>query len=223
MGEKSAKKLLVLLVDDQPAVGESLAGALRRCQGFRRVDSCPCGKDALSAVKRSPWHVAVLDACLHDPTAFELARRLVELRPTLRLLFYDDRLHVGHVREAVRLNSAGYHTKQESFPALVEAIRSVARGDLSYCDAVAGSLWLDGGRLRLAPEFDASPLGPLTDREREVFYLLAKGLTDAECAAQVGVAVKTIANHASGVMRKLAIHRRVDLMRFAIRAGLVSC
>jgi DNA-binding NarL/FixJ family response regulator len=127
---------------------------------------------------------------------------------------------IRFVREALRAGASGYVPKKSTASELVTAIRAVARGETYISPSVAGALKDD--YLGAISERDPGPLSALTPREREVLQLLAEGKVAKQIGSELGVSVKTVSVHRRHIMAKLEIDSLADLVKFAIRTGLIS-
>jgi DNA-binding NarL/FixJ family response regulator len=139
------------------------------------------------------------------------------------VLFLDEYLNLFHLREALRAEAAGYWTKQASFEQLLFAVRAVAAGQRSFAPEAAAMLRTSSRDRRPEPALSLPPEWPkLSRREFEVFICLAHGLDLRECADRLALSVNTVDNHKTRLMRKLGVHRSVDLVLLAARHGLLG-
>jgi DNA-binding NarL/FixJ family response regulator len=163
----------------------------------------------------------LVDVTLDARGAFRLLKRVRSMDGAPRVIAIDERLHVAHVREALRLGAVAYHTRQESLAVAANAIRLVVAGESSFCPDLAGRIVCDPDGLRLATPFRYTPFETLTQRELDVLLSIAGGATVRQCAEHLNLSASTVDNHKTRLMRKLDVHRTVDLVRMAIREGLI--
>jgi DNA-binding NarL/FixJ family response regulator len=166
--------------------------------------------------------VVLIDLRLPDGGAFATARALRSQHPQARLLFLDESFHPGRVRAVLSLRGAGYFTQDDPFEALADGVRQVARGGRAFSPVAEPHLVRTGGRLRWKAPVGQPGLAQLTRRELEVLVLLAQGLSVKGCAEQLRIRPSTADNHKSRLMRKLGVHKVVDLVHLAIREGLLA-
>jgi two-component system response regulator NreC len=121
----------------------------------------------------------------------------------------------------LRAGAAGYVPKRAAPDELVSAIRAVSRGEVFLYPSLAGRLVQDYLQRHDAEE-QAEPPGDLTPREQEVLTLIAQGLSNGEIAEQLVISAKTVDRHRENIMRKLNLHSRVDLVKYALRKGLID-
>ena len=208
--------LRVVIADDHPVVRDGLSALLSSVPGIEVVGTAGTGREALrSAVTLHP-HVLVLDVQMPDLDGITAAREIARAAPevaVLMLTMFDDE---DSLFDAMRAGAAGYLLKGAAQDEIVRAIHAVAAGEAIFGPGVArrvlGQL-SDGGR-------PTEPLPHLTPRERQVLELLAADLPVAVIAARLGLAPKTVANHASAVFAKLHVGGRAEAVDRARRAGL---
>ena len=165
--------------------------------------------------------VILLDPWLGGNGPFSLIRRLREAAPQTACIFLEDEVKEVRVRLALKLQVSGFLTKSCRFSEIREAIQNAIRGLPAYCADIQHYLVKTSRGLRFNRTAVSSPLATLTQRELEILILLARGLSVREAAAQLKASVSTVDNHKSRMMRKLGIHKVVDLATMAIREGLL--
>lgn len=173
-------------------------------------------------IEKTVPDVVLVDAVLPAFSAFEHTRLLVHRMPALRIIVIDDVARRAHFRAAEQSGAIGYWTRDASVDQLAEAIRQAAVGQRTFSPHVRGfrsrsTRVLSDGRV-----VHNDSLDHLTAREMEVLLHLARGLTVKQCAQRMELAASTVENHKSRLMKKLGIHRAVELARLALREGLVA-
>ena len=192
------------------------------CGAIGEVAAASGVEEAGPLAQRFGPDVVSIHPGLSDATPFEAAERIFSHCPTARLLFLDDSVREIHVRAALQVGAWGYWTKHASFDRIVTAVRRVAAGHKSFCPAVRRILVATPDGLRLDPCPRCPSLGGLTRREIEVLLYLARGLTVRQCAERMQLAQSTVDNHKSRLMKKLGVHKGVELAVLAIREGLLD-
>ena len=124
------------------------------------------------------------------------------------------------VLEAVKAGATGYLVKSASREEFLDAVRRTAEGDAVFTPGLAGLVLGEFRRLSEAPKVEEDPTPELTDRETEVLRLVAKGMSYKEIAERLVLSHRTVQNHVQNTLRKLQLHNRVELVRYALRAGL---
>ena len=222
----------VMLVDDHDVVRAGLKSFLESQPGVVVVAEAASGVTALDLVEEARPNVIVMDITMPKMDGLEATRRVKEIYPqgkVLALTVHEDKQYFFQMLEA---GASGYITKQAAADELVSAIRSVAEGHVYLQPALARWLLEDYRRLvdRLVlegihPDEDTiEQISPdlLSQREIQVLELVAQGLTTPQIGERLDISPKTVARHRERIMRKLNIHSSTQLVKFAIRAGMIK-
>jgi len=219
-GTGDAPRLRVMVVDDHPMWRDGVARDLSEA-GFEVVATAATGTEALTRAGAVRPEVVVLDLQIPPPTGVEVTARLLADDPASRVLILSASGEQADVLEAVKAGATGYLVKSASREELVAAVRRVAAGDTVFTPGLAGLVLGEYRRLSDAPGSSADPDTPrLTERETEVLRLVAKGLTYRQIAERLFLSHRTVQNHVQNTLRKLQLHNRVQLVRWAIEQGL---
>ena len=207
--------LRVMVVDDHPmwrdAVERDLVAA-----GLTVVASAANGTEALARAKATLPDVAVVDLQIPAPNGVELTGQLMGLSPPPRVLILSASGEHDDVLQAVKAGALGYLVKSASSQELINAVHRVAPGDSAFPPSLAGLVLGEYRRLSEGRSED-SPL--LTERETEILRLVAKGLTYRQIADRLVLSHRTVQNHVQNTLRKLQLHNKVGLVRYAIEQG----
>jgi two-component system response regulator NreC len=204
----------VALADDHQILVDGLRRLIDATPDMRVVATANDAPTAIAAVQRELPDVLVLDLSMPAGGGLEVARRLREMDLPTKIVVLTMWAEDRYVLEAVRLGAAGYVLKRSADRDLLEAIRTVARGE-AYLTPAAVRLLLSTQRPE--PEFPA-----LSPREREVLRLTARGFSNLEIGERLFVSPKTIDTYRSRIMTKLDIHRRSQLVEYALQHGLME-
>jgi DNA-binding NarL/FixJ family response regulator len=211
--------LRVMVVDDHPmwrdAVERDLAGA-----GIEVVATAATGDEALVRARATRPAVVVLDLQIPAPNGVEVTATLVREDPTVRVLILSASGEQSDVLEAVKAGATGYLVKSASSAELLDAVRRVSLGDTVFTPGLAGLVLGEYRRLSETPAPGDDDAPRLTDRETEVLRLVAKGLSYRQIAERLVLSHRTVQNHVQNTLRKLQLHNRVQLVRYAIEQGL---
>ncbi|KJK46442.1 response regulator receiver protein [Streptomyces sp. NRRL F-4428] len=212
----------VMVVDDHPmwrdAVARDLAAA-----GLDVVATAGDGPEAVRRARAVTPDVLVLDLNLPGMPGVQVCKELVGANPALRVLVLSASGEHADVLEAVKSGATGYLLKSAGAEELIDAVRRTAVGDPVFTPGLAGLVLGEYRRLATDPAPTASdePKAPqLTDRETEVLRLVAKGLSYKQIAERLVISHRTVQNHVQNTLGKLQLHNRVELVRYAIEAGL---
>jgi DNA-binding NarL/FixJ family response regulator len=210
----------VMVVDDHPMWRDAVARDLESA-GYAVVATAANGTDALNRAPAARPNVVVLDLQIPPPDGVEVTAALVKADPTVRVLILSASGEQDDVLEAVKAGATGYLVKSASREELLDAVTRVARGDTVFTPGLAGLVLGEYRRLSDAPADTPDPGAPrLTDRETEVLRLVAKGLSYKQIAERLVLSHRTVQNHVQNTLRKLQMHNRVQLVRYAIEQGL---
>lgn len=214
------KPIRVLLADDHTLVRAGIRSLLEAVPGVEVVAESGDGREALELIAKHEPDVALLDIGMPGLNGLEVARRVAKECPRTRVIvlsMYADRIYV---RKALGAGVAGYLLKGAAVAELPLALQSVMRGETYLTPRISREVvqgFLQGSESE-APD----PLEGLTKRQREILQLVAEGRSTKEIAKALDVSVKTVETHRMRLMDRLNIHDVPGLVRFAIRAGIVS-
>ena len=206
----------MLLVDDHSLVRQGFKKILEEETDIEVVGEAANGADGITQAEKLKPEVIVMDVTMPNLNGIEATRRVLKsLQHTqvLALSMHKDRVYV---REMLKAGAKGYLLKDSADTDLISAIRAVARGDGYLSPAVSGMVLSDYSR------HVRDPIDLLSSREREVLQLLAEGLTNKMIAQQLNISVYTVDDHRGRIMAKLSLHSIGDLVRFAMRKGIVD-
>lgn len=208
----SAQPVSVLLVDDQPIVRAGFCRLLGTDSTLRFCCEAGDGEEAFRLYKLEQPNVVVMDLIMPGIGGLEAARRILAYDPAARILVFSVHDNEEMLARALKMGVLGYLTKKSAPAILLDAIGKVARGQMYIDPELAGkALCYDGGLI-----------GRLTQREFEVFRLLAEGKTAREIAVQLCISPKTVSVHQSHIMQKLEIRTLVQLVHIALRQGILT-
>ena len=209
--------LRILLADDHAIVLSGLRMLLERHPGMQVVAEAPDGVLAVEAALRERPDVAILDVSMPRMTGLQAAREIHAHCPATRILLLSMHDDERYVFDAVRAGASGYVLKRQADAELISAIREVASGG-QFLSATA-----DAGVMQERVSAGADePHDPLTPRELDVVKLIAEAYTNRQIAEILKVSEKTVESHRGNVLAKLGMRDRVELVRYAIRRGLVE-
>ncbi|WP_156755367.1 response regulator [Actinokineospora pegani] len=204
----------VMVVDDHPMWRDGVARDLAE-RGF---DVCATAADAAAAVRVAATvrpDVVLMDLNLGPDSGADATREITAALPQTRVLVLSASGEHDDVLQAVKAGASGYLVKSASAVELEDAVRRTAAGDAVFTAGLAGLVLGEYRRMSTEP----SP-PRLTDRETEVLRLVAKGLTARQIADRLVLSHRTVENHVQSTLRKLQLHNRVELARYAIEHGL---
>ncbi len=215
--EQSVK---LLLVDDHPIVRSGLRMLFLSEPGMTIVGEVDSGEAAVAAVQQLKPDVVIMDVAMPGMNGIEATRRIKAAHPqtaVLALTMYEDEQYFF---EMLNAGASGYIPKRAAPDDLVSAIKVVAEGNVFLYSTLARFLIKDmADRSAAEPEQSKDVL---TGREREVLTCIAEGLTNREIAEALVISIKTVERHRENIMAKLDMHNRVELVKYAIKKGLIA-
>ncbi|HZG67246.1 MAG TPA: response regulator transcription factor [Herpetosiphonaceae bacterium] len=209
----------ILLADDHAMLRDGVRMVLEAHPGFEVVGTADNGAEAVALAHSLQPDIAVLDVAMPELNGLDATREIRACCPETEIVILS--MHEGedYLREALRAGAAGYVLKRAAAKELVGAIQAVQRGE-SYLDpALTRTLISD--YVRKVDRTDL-PADALTERELEVLKLVAEGFTNRQIAARLDISIKTVQSHRANLMDKLDLHDRTELVRYAIRRGLIT-
>ncbi len=215
-----SEALRVMVVDDHPMWREGVARDLTEA-GLVVVATAADGAEAIRRFPAAKPDVLVLDLQIPEPNGVAVTAEVVRLNPAVRVLILSASGEQQDVLEAVKAGATGYLVKSASREELLDAVRRVALGDTVFTPGLAGLVLGEYRRLSDTPsDPDRGDTPRLTDRETEVLRLVAKGMSYKQIAERLFLSHRTVQNHVQNTLRKLQLHNRVQLVRYAIEQGL---
>jgi DNA-binding NarL/FixJ family response regulator len=212
-------KIRVVVVDDHPIVREGICALLAVVGDVDVVGEAANGSEAIDMTRALQPDVVLMDIAMPIMGGLEATRRICREFPRIKVLIltqYDDKEYVLPVIEA---GATGFVSKAAASSELIDGIRSVHRGD-SYLSPPAAKLVVEGYRSK-AGSRAKDPYDQLTDRERDILKLMAEGHTNQEIADILVISRKTVEGHKTNLMAKLDIHNRTELVKYALRKGII--
>ena len=208
----------VMVVDDHPMWRDGVARDLQE-RGFEVRATTGDAVSALRIAKTVRPDVVLMDLDLGDTSGVQASREITQEIPGTRVLVLSASGEHSDVLEAVKAGASGYLVKSASAEELVDAIQRTAAGDAVFTPGLAGLVLGEYRRMSVHPGAEANA-PQLTDRETDVLRFVAKGLTARQIANKLVISHRTVENHVQSTLRKLQLHNRVELARYAIEHGL---
>jgi DNA-binding NarL/FixJ family response regulator len=209
--------LRVLIADDHGVVRGGLRLLLDRQADMEVVGEASDGAEAVAETLATRPDLAILDVAMPRLTGIQATREIKAHAPDVDVLILSMHDDERYLFEALKAGASGYVLKSEADHDLVDAVRAISRGESFLTNAAQRSLvreWMADGA--------AGPAEPLTPREQEVLKLIAEANTNREIGAILHLAEKTVESHRANILRKLGMRDRVQLVRYAIRRGLIE-
>jgi two-component system response regulator NreC len=213
-------KVKVLIADDHAIVREGIRMILEAQPDFEVVGEAADGDEAVRLARNVDPDVVVMDISMPKLSGVEATQIIKDSLPGVQVLILTMHEEQSYLFQLLRMGAAGYVLKRAAATDLVEAVRAAHRGETFLYPAVAQSIVQDYLE-RLRTGEGSERYGGLTYREREILVLIAEGLTNQQIAEKLVISVKTVQTHRAHIMKKLDLHDRSLLVRYAVRKGLI--
>jgi two-component system response regulator NreC len=214
------EKIKLLIADDHAILRHGLRRILEAEPDMSVIGEAATGADAVKRAKQLKPDVVIMDISMPEQDGIESMRQIVKSLPS-RVLILSVHLEHEVISEAVSAGAAGYLAKDSLDHELVAAVRTIVHGGTVFSPNVLKRL-AESSQSSVAGGTASRSLEALTSREREVFLLLAEGKTPSEVASSLFVSPKTVHTHRQHIMEKLALRTTTELIRFALRQGLIK-
>ncbi|MEE4275180.1 MAG: response regulator transcription factor [Thermoleophilia bacterium] len=216
----SGGPIRVIVADDHTILREGVCSLLALQSDIEVVGEASDGAEALELLGRAAVDVVIMDMVMPRMNGLEATREIKRRWPGVKILIlsmYDDD---AYVQQVIQAGASGYVLKRVATEDLVQAIREVHSGASFLYPPIAAKL-IDDYRRVISGDAPPGTVGVLTPREQEVLRLIAEGNTNQDIADILGLSRKTVESHRGNIMRKLALHDVTDLVKYAIRKGVV--
>lgn len=211
----------ILLVDDHQIMREGLMSLMAGEPDLEVVGDASDGRQAVQMAKKLKPDLVVMDISMPGLSGIEATRQILEELSRVRVLALSMHADPRFVAGALEAGAHGYMIKDCTSQELLECIRTVAEGG-TYLSPQVAEVVVRGFVRRLGEETGTPPASVLTPREREVLQLLVEGHTVKAIAQRIHLGVKTVETHRRNIMEKLGLKNMVDLIKYAMREGVVS-
>lgn len=211
------KSRRILVADDHTVVRKGIVEILKATPHIRVEGEAGSGTELLKLLRDGEWDAVVMDLRMPGVSGLDLMKRVHRMRPEIPVLILTVQPEDIYARRLLQAGAAGYLTKESVATELVTAIEKVCSGGRFVSEAFAEQLVFT-----LDAESEKPPHELLSDREFEVLRLLASGMTPTAIADKLCLSVKTVSTHRKRILEKMGMHTNADLMKYAIRNGLVE-
>jgi DNA-binding NarL/FixJ family response regulator len=213
------EKIRILLADDHAVLRAGLRALLEAESAFEVVGEAGTGEEAVARARLTRPDVVVMDLSMPGMGGLEATRQIAALEQGTRVLVLTVHAEEEYLLPVLEAGGSGYVRKTSADEDLIEALHTVARNEV-FLYPSAAKLLLQGFKAAEAGELD--PTEPLSDREREVLTYTAEGYSSSEIGKKLYLSPKTVDTYRSRIMQKLGLTHRSELVRFALRTGLLK-
>jgi DNA-binding NarL/FixJ family response regulator len=213
-------QLRILLADDHTVVRQGLRKVLEERSDWVVVAEAGNGREAVQKAEEARPDVAILDVAMPLLNGIEATRQIVKRSPTTRVLVLTMHSDEAYVNQILKAGATGYLLKDSADVDLIQAVSAVSQGKSFFSPAVA-RLMLDDYVRQLADKGIIDRYESLSEREREIFQLIAEGKANKEIAAILSISPSTVETHRARIMEKLDLHSAAEIVLYAVRRGVI--
>ncbi|MEM7347128.1 MAG: response regulator transcription factor [Chloroflexota bacterium] len=212
----------VLLVEDHTIVRKGIRSLLDAETGIDVVGEAENGREAIEKAENLHPDIVLMDHTMPILSGLEATRQIKKLLPNVRILILTMHTNEEYILQFLQAGALGYLVKQTAPTELISAVQTVYRGDFYLNPATSQAVIEEYLRLSKATKPIQDSYDKLTNREREVLQLITEGFSNKEIAAQLQISLKTVGVHRVNLMEKLNIHNVTDLVKYALRKGIIG-
>ena len=213
-------QLRILLADDHTVVRQGLRKVLEERPDWVVVAEAGNGRDAVKQAEELKPDVAILDVAMPLLNGIEATRQIVKRSPTTRVLVLTMHSDEAYVNQILKAGATGYLLKDSADVDLIQAVAAVSQGKSFFSPGVA-RLMLDDYVRQLADKGITDRYESLSEREREIFQLIAEGKANKEIAVILSISPSTVETHRARIMEKLDLHSAAEIVLYAVRRGVI--
>jgi two-component system response regulator NreC len=214
-------KIRILLADDHTILRAGLRMMLNAQSDMEVIGEAQDGRQALQEVQRLQPDVVLMDITMPDLNGIEATRQIKRIQPDVKILVLTMHEHDEYVFQALRAGASGYMLKEALDTELITAIHVIKSGQF-YLSPTAQSVVVGDYLQRVHTGEERDSYSSLTEREREILKLVAEGHTNNQIAELLVISPKTVDTHRTHIMDKLNLHSRAELVKYAMRRGLLE-
>ena len=213
-------KLRILLADDHTVVRQGLRKVLEERPDWEVVAEAGDGREAVRQAEELEPDVAILDITMPLLNGVEATRQIVRRSPSTRVLVLTMHSDEAYVNQTLQAGATGYLLKESADVDLIQAVSAVSQGKSFFSPAIA-RVMLDDYVRQLADKGITDRYESLSEREREIFQLIAEGKANKEIAAILAISPSTVETHRARIMEKLDLHSAAEIVLYAVRKGVI--
>ena len=213
-------RVRILLADDHTVVRQGLRKLLEERPDWEVVAEAGDGREAVRQAEQHKPDLAILDVAMPLLNGIETTRMITKRSPATRVLVLTMHADEAYVTQILQAGAAGYLLKDSADVDLIQAVAAVAQGKSFFSPAIA-RVMLDDYVRQLAEKGITDRYDSLSEREREIFQLIAEGKANKEIAALLSVSPSTVETHRAHIMEKLDLHSAAEIVLYAVRRGVI--
>ncbi len=209
MHTNTIKKIKIFITDDHTILRDGLKKLLESQKDIKVIGEAGSGKETINKFKKIKADILILDIGLPDINGIELAKKLLEKYPDLKIIILSMYELKEYLQEVIKIGIKGYVVKKAADDELIEAVKTVSKDNIFIHSALSKSF------------YDGKIEKKLSKREKEVLILVAKGFINKEIANKLNLSIKTIETYRKRILKKLELKSRAEITQYAIKQGLI--
>ena len=213
-------RLRLLVADDHPIVRHGLRKIVEAQPDWEIVGEASDGQDAVQQTLRLRPDVAIVDIGMPIVDGIEATRQISQRCPDVQVLILSMHADEAYVVRSLQAGAKGYLLKDSAGADLIQAVAAAAQGKSFFSPAVA-RVMLDDYMRHLAEQGKTDPYESLSERERQIFHLIANGQSNKEIASLLNLSPRTVETHRANILEKLHLHSAIELVLYAVRKGIL--
>ena len=218
----SDNPITILLADDHTVVRQGIVKLLEGERNLKVIGEAGNGRDAVSKVEQFKPDVVLMDISMPLLNGIEATRQIKRIRPQTKVIILSMHSHDRFIGELLTLGASGYLVKDSTGADIIMAINAAMKGDTFLSPSISRKIIENYVSLKKVKSFREKLFSELSNREREVFQLIAEGRSTKEISEILFVSISTVKTHRSHIMEKLQLDNLSQLIRFAIELGIVE-
>jgi len=218
----SDNQITILLADDHTVVRQGIVKLLEGEKNFKVIGEAGNGRDAVSKVEQFKPDVVLMDISMPLLNGIEATRQIKRISPQTKVIILSMHSHDRFIGELLTLGASGYLVKDSTGADIITAINAAMKGDTFLSPSISRKIIENYVSLKKVKSFREKLYSELSNREREVFQLIAEGRSTKEISEILFVSISTVKTHRSHIMEKLQLENLSQLIRFAIELGIVD-
>ena len=214
-------KIKILLVEDHTIVRQGLRSLLEQNSGMEVIGEAENGKEAVHKAENLKPDIVLMDVSMPLLNGIEATRQIKKHWPEIKVLILTMHTTEEYIFQILRAGASGYIVKKAAHQELITAIHAVNKGNKFLSPSISKKV-IEEYILKAGKMIEQDSFERLTAREREVLQLISEGKSNRDIAERLFLSVKTVESHKANVMEKLDIHTKTDLIKYALRKGIIS-
>jgi len=216
------KKKTIIIIDDHPLLREGLKAVIEKDKKYEVIAEAGDGKNGLRLIKKLMPDIVLVDISLPDVNGIELIYQIRKKFSEIRLMVISMHSKIDYIIESFRAGALGYLVKEAAATSLIKGLDTISKGEYFLDSSISKEVvkrLVDSPPIK---QINDPAYNSLTPREQEILRLLAEGFSNKEIADMLCISSKTVENHRSNIMNKLGLHTIMDLVRYAVKLGLID-